>query len=595
MITDLIQSSQSRLDGYRTTCDLTVKRAGMSRQSQAASLLAGSDNQSSLFGGLLDDTTNKATRQYSHFRDVPYAAIRPIACKIADLALHVGMVPRKRRQAGKSQGLGFLTKQFAPDFVKAMSEDIDPVENHEFIEDIMDPCPHPHMTYWATMFCTVVSIYLTGRAYWWMVDDPDGGTQYWYLPATWVKPVADSQNAFAGFSVNPPWNTGEGTRVPMSDMAFFGIPDPANPLSTYAPLQSQARAVDTDDMVQDAQYATMKDGVNPKTIITVGKTPTVAGIPGSGERIELTPDQRKQLVSEIMTWYSGAMKRGLPFVVDRKIEGIEPFGRSAAELDFVNGAKLTSDRVHHGLGVNRIVTGATEGANRASAVVADTYFYALVVNPLGTHMSQTMTKQIGPRYSTDTKRAVIWIEQAEATDPALVQGRMKLAVDSKVVTKGEIRQFVSTGLVSLPKRDDDDDLLSQGGGKGPAAGGQDDSGGVGGDVVSRQQANAPGDKTGASDGDVRDDLTGDKKTAGDELDWILKGVEIGKRQAESELTAKAGDPKQKREAGKFRNESDKETTERHVGNAVETANPDVFGTQSERLQKSANVDWENYP
>jgi len=589
MITDLIQSSHSRLEGYRATADISIKKAAASRQSSAASLIAGGGSgSSSPFA--YDESQQRAVRQYRHFRDIPYAAIRPIAVKLADLPLHVGMVPRKRRDGGKSGTLGasgLRTKSLTPDFVKSISENIEAIDNHEFIEDIMDP--NPYMTYWATMFCTVASLYLTGRAFWWMDEDPDGGTQFWYLPTTWVTPIPADGNPRAAFAVRAPWTQGEPHMVNSADMAYFSIPDPANPLASYAPLQSQARAVDTDDMVQEAQLATMRDGVQPKTIVRVGKLPEVAGVPGSGERIELTANQRKQLISELTAWYAGPSKRGFPFVVDRKIEGIEPFGRSAAELDFVNGAKLTSDRVHHGLGVNRIVTGATEGANRAQAVVADTYLYALVVNPLGTHMSQTMTKDIGPRYSTDSDRAVIWIEKAEAQDPALVQGRMNLAAKSGAVTKGEIRQYVATGDVTLAKRDDDDELIAP-----PKAGNPDDEG----------KQRAPGDQTGANEGQPRDGDDGKTKSQSeDELDWLMKGVEIGRRQAEVEpqseadgdFDTKAGDPKQKRENGKYRKETEKETTERQVSNAVENANPDVFGEPAERLNKAASVDWEDYP
>lgn len=526
MITDLIQSSASRLEGYRATSDISIKRAMASRQSSASSLIAGGGNAtSSPF--FFDESQQKAVRQYRHFRDVPYAAIRPIAVKMADLPLHVGMVKRRRR-GGTRQTLGassLRTKSLMPAFIKSISENVEPVDNHEFIEDIMDP--NPYMTYWATMFCTVVSLYLTGRSYWWMDEDGDGGTQFWYLPSTWVTPLASDENPFAAFGVKPPWAMGDPHIVDGEDMAFFSIPDPANPLASYAPLQSQARAIDTDDAVQEAQLVTMRDGVQPKTIIRVGKMPEVSGIPGSGERIELTAAQRKQLVSEITTWYAGAAKRGLPFVVDRKIEGIEPFGRSAAELDFVNGAKLTSDRVHHGLGVNRIVTGATEGANRAQATVADTYLYSLVVNPLGTHMSQTMTKDIGPRYSSDTERAVIWIEKAEAQDPALIQGRMNLAVKAGAVTKKEVRQWASTGEVVLPERDDDDELVSASGKQG-----QNGQGEQGGGI---------GDQTGASEGDARDDGGRKSLSEGDELDWLMKGVEIGRKQAEADLLTKADD------------------------------------------------------
>lgn len=506
-ISTLIADSRSRRDAARLTSEMTVKRAGVRNSAMAAySELGGSGRNSSPFLGY--SQVNTAARQYQHYKDIPYAAIRPIAAKIASLSVHVGKA-KKRKEGGGKDGGGFRTKDVVADdlVVKSItSERIEPLDGHPFLDDISDP--NPYMTAWANMYCTVVSLYMTGLSHWWMNPDPDdGGVQFWYLPTTWVLPIATEESPFGKFKVRPPWFAGEGWEVPASDMVRFCVPDPANPLSVFAPMQSQAMAVDVDDMVQRAQHTSMRDGPRPQVVLTAGRLPDMPGIPGSGMRPVLTPEQRKQLVAAIKMAYAGPTKYGEPFIIDGLIENITPFGRSPAEMDFLGSSKLTKDRIFHGMGVNPIVTGETENANRASAVVADSYFYALVVNPLAVQMSQTMTNQIGPRYGSggaaaekagsnsgkSGEKLVIWIAPAEAEDPSLTLARFNAVVKIPgIMTKGEARKYANTGVLKIEGKEDDDEAVTAGGGP-PVPPGGDQGGAVaGGDVGGEGGKQSPG-------------------------------------------------------------------------------------------------------
>jgi phage portal protein BeeE len=520
-VSALISDARSRRESYRLAADMAVKKVGARNAAiEAFTDLGGAGKSSSPFLGY--SQINTAARQYQHYKDIPYTAIRPVACKIAGLPIHVGMA-RKRKEGAGGDKAGFQTKDGRaggiPKWVKsATSESIEPLDNHSFLDDISDP--NPLMTAWASMYCTVVSLYMTGLAHWWMAPDPDdGGTQFWYLPTTWVNPLPTDDSPFGEFKVRPPWYAGEGWTVPASDMVRFTVPDPANPLSIFAPLQSQAMAVDVDDMVQRAQHTSMRDGPRPQVVLTAGRLPDMPGMPGTGMRPVLTPEQRKQLVAAIKMAYAGPTKYGEPFIIDGLIENITPFGRTPAEMDFLGSSRLTKSRIMQGLGVNPIVAGEIEGANRASAVVADSYFYALVVNPLAVQMSQVMTNSIGPRYAGKKKKGgdgengkavskagsdeklVIWIAPAEAEDPTLTLARVNIAVKVPgCMTKGELRRYVSTGVLKIEQKDDDEEPVAPPAPAGGPFGGSGGEAGEEGAAGGGQAGKPPGKPVGKPPG-----------------------------------------------------------------------------------------------
>jgi hypothetical protein len=67
-------------------------------------------------------------------------------------------------------------------------------------------------------------------------------------------------------------------------------------------------------------------------------------------------------------------------------------------------------------GVNSLILGEIEGANRAQAVVAEEGFASNVVNPLAEMMSQVMTQWVGPRFAAKREQLAVWIDPAVAHD-----------------------------------------------------------------------------------------------------------------------------------------------------------------------------------
>jgi phage portal protein BeeE len=410
-------------------------------------------SQDSTARGPFDQTdVSTPIRQYKALRDIPWTAIRPAAVKIASLPVLVGTkesAESKRAKAPNKPGK-MRTKSYvfdrSPAFIqKQLTEGLEAIENHPLLDDLANP--NSYMTGWALKFCTAVSLRTTGKSYWWIMpvtrEDGSKRFEYYYLPTHWVKPVHLEGRPFAGWRVTPPGTPTKENEppIPYESLAYFCFPDPENPLEGFSELQSQARAVNTDDEIQKAQYASMRNGINPGVVIKGGHLPAKPGESGQGPRVEFTPEQRKQLIDSIRLQYAGTMHWGDPIITDALIEDVYPFTRSPAELALLEGSTLTKDRIMQGMGVNPIVAGQIENANRASAYVAHDGFYQLVVNPLGTLISEVLTERVAPLYSAAGTKLYAWLEEAKAHDEDLRLSKITLLCANQAIKKDELREF----------------------------------------------------------------------------------------------------------------------------------------------------------
>ncbi len=419
-----------------------TKAAASSRGAGGSPYAAESASRGNPFGQ--SQNLANASKQYAALRDVPYTAIRPIAVKVADQPIRVGFTA-SRTPKGQSNPAGMRTKSLiylsAPTFIqKQIAEGMEPDLSHPLLEAFESP--NDDMTGWALLYCTAFSIYATGDAYWMIDRTIAERLQFYYLPKTWITPIHTKQRAFAAYKMQAPGVADTDAQIiPFQDMLHFRFPDPADPLGSMSPLQSQARAVNTDDEIQKAQFASMKNGIHPSVLLRAGKLPGPPGAESQGIVPVLTPEQRKQLIDTIRMHAAGAMHFGDPMIIDGMIEGVEQFSRSPAELAFPDGSRLTKDRIMQGIGTSPVVAGQSENANRAGSATAHDIHYGLNVNPVLSLMGQTMTSRLSVTDQVPGRKLYVWFEIATAKDAELDLAKMTGAQAAQAVTKNEWREF----------------------------------------------------------------------------------------------------------------------------------------------------------
>lgn len=390
-------------------------------------------------GGLAFDdgrASGNAEAQIDHFRDWVFACVRAIAQRIAGQPIRVARVASKSGRRSAKQ-------------IISGRADLEPLDDHPLLDVLADP--NEPMIGSTLLYVTVASLELTGRAHWWLRDG-DGRKEIWPLPSHWVEPD-HSAGLFSHFKVQPPGVASPFT-VPAGEMAYFSYPDPKNPITgALSPLQATARAVVADKAIQGSQVAAFERGMFPGMAIIAGNTDG-----GNGGPPMLEKHQRQQIVNAIKTYHSGWWNAGEPLILDALIRDVKPLTNKPAEMDWLNSGKLTKSRIFQAFGVNPIVVGEIENANRAQAAVAESSFCANTLNPKISLLSQALTEWVGPAFAQPGEALAVWIEPAVANDDELTAKEWEAALRTGVVTRNEYRRE-RLGLPPLTGVDGDKPLM----------------------------------------------------------------------------------------------------------------------------------------
>ena len=368
-----------------------------------------------------------------------FAAVRLISERIAGQPVRVGRLARTR--PGKA-ATGTKAASSAPPWLR--TGDAKELASHPFLDAWHDP--NPYATSWGLLYLTVASLKLTGVAYLWVDDQPDGSTRLWVLPAGWVREdVNDKIPRLSRFIVTPA-ASGRQFTLTADELVRFSLPDPSDPLAGLGPLKAGFAAVQTDKEIQTAQLAAFKNGIMPRVMVTIGQEAANSALGDPDERPVLSRDQRKALTALIREAYSGSEKSGDPIILDGLIKSVERLSQTVQEMDFSESSGLTKERILQTFGVNAIILGQVEGANRATATVADEHFCFSTCGPVCVLIGQTLTKWLRVKY--EDPDLLFWVEPPKPRDPDARRADLGQLATAAAITLDELR--AEHGLPPLP-------------------------------------------------------------------------------------------------------------------------------------------------
>lgn len=348
----------------------------------------------------------RAEEQYRHFKGWVYAAIRPIAQRIAGQPIHVGR--RRSRLVGKKN-----------------ADNVNELSSHPLIDLLQDP--NDLMVSWSLIYSTVASLELTGRALWWMPERK----QILPIPVSWIREISGSIR-YSSFKVQPP-TLAEAFDIPADECVYFTYPHPGDPRMAMAPLQAVAGAVDADEHITMSQVQAFRRGIHASHAILVGKNEN------KGVRPRLSANQQREIIGAIQKRYAGTVNAGEPLILDGLIEDIKRLSNTPSEMDWINSSGLTKERILQGFGVNGIVIGQVEGANRASSTEADRHFCDFTLNPKIELISQTLTSWC--QWIFDDPSLIVWIEPCVPRDNDARRQWAALLAQNACLTGDELRSL----------------------------------------------------------------------------------------------------------------------------------------------------------
>lgn len=399
-----------------------------------------------------NNIANHHVEQLKHNVGRVYAVVKVIAQRCAAQPIRIA---RRHQRGNRIASSRRVPKDHLPEHLKAYADSLEVLPQHPLL-DVFDD-PNPLMTATSLKLVTFWVLEICGAAFWWIVRprpgerNPDGTPrqmQLWPLPPSWVTPLHKG-GLYSAWRVQPTGTT-EVWSISGDDMIYFYYPDPANPMSVLSPLQAQSRLIAADEAITEAQRHTFTNGIWPGLLITIGRHPDM--VTGTNQRPFLSDRQRAQLIGWIKNMYRGMEKYNEPLIVDGLIESVQKINQTPRELDFVNSKKITTDGIDQGFHVNPIVMGRVEGANRASAAIADYHFVANKVNPNLVLFSESLTAWLGPHFARAGEKLVIYAEPASPSDPDYRNQVEANLVRGSVLTFNEMR--TRHNLPPIPELDD---------------------------------------------------------------------------------------------------------------------------------------------
>lgn len=426
---------KSALDDVRALTDARIAAARSAARTQRAAGFPtpSGGNASPLFA---DQGQGDAAGLLAANRGWVYSAVRLRASTVAGARLLVGrrIDPANPPAAVKQR----------PTFVRSADAAVEPLLAHPVASVLSDP--NPALTGWQSWFVTMAALDLCGRAFL-MVGpgDKDRPFTLWPVPPTWVRPADGGLQA--GWMVRVE-GSAEEFHVPHNEMCVFSQPDPSQPYTRgLSATAAAASAIETDSSIQTAQRQSFRNGVFPATAVILGKS--AAGVDGGAARPTLNEHQREQIIHAVRARFRGVVDWGSPIVLDSLIEDVKRLSTTPQEMDFSDSGRTTKERILQAYGVNPILLGEVEGANRASAIAARANFYETAINPVLTMLSQALTQWVAQRAGRDI---VCWFEPLRADDDAETRADAELLLRSGALTQNEARALL-LGLPPLPDGD----------------------------------------------------------------------------------------------------------------------------------------------
>lgn len=412
---------EDQMASARRRADLHYK-SGFRKASKPESLLLGAG----AYDGITESGDKKYDDLYKHgSRGWNYAAIRPIVARIAGRQMLAGkeVSPTDRRALMSWQ------KSRLPLYLKQSLRGLMPVHSHRLVELFKNP--NPDMTEFLLKAVLVGNLQITGEGYLWFAGDGED-LRVWPVPSDCIQ--WNSEKGKWKININ---GKDEDWAEP-SRVLCVVLPNFKNPTSGLSPLEAGLRPTIVDDSIHESQHAGFANDNMPKLAFVVGEQ---VRLDNTKYRPKIVKEQREELETRLSQLYGGPTKKGKSIILDGLIENVIKLSHTQQEMDYLSSSQATKKEIFQTHGVNPIITGEIEDANRASAVIADEVFCTNVINPILTLLGQSLTKFIR---DTDlfpgTERDVIYFEEEEVNDPEEKRRRYQFAYQHGMVNDDEFRQ-----------------------------------------------------------------------------------------------------------------------------------------------------------
>lgn len=240
-----------------------------------------------------------------------------------------------------------------------------------------------------------------------------------------VQVIPDSKNYIAGYKYQVGGWSEEYRNGEVLHLRLF---HPTHDWYGLSPIEAAARAVDQDNAAMAWNTALLQNMARPPgALVTQGL---------------LKEEQFERLREQIEQRYAGARNAGRPLLLEGGLDW-KQFGLSPAEMDWLNGQKMSARRIASVFGVPPELIGDSESKTYSNYREARKAFYEETVLPLMDRIRDALNRWLVPRFGEG-----LWLDYDRDEIEALQEERAVLweraikAVERGIITPNEARKML---------------------------------------------------------------------------------------------------------------------------------------------------------
>ena len=372
------------------------------------------------FSGAWTDSRIELVR---HFRHWVYIAIDRIASRVAIQVPNVTLIrtPENPGDVGKYLKPFLKRKALTP---VLSHENLEPVrDDHPLLQLLRDP-NEPDTAY-DLWYETIMFLYLTGSAYWWMPKNELGlPVAIWVVPSHWVWPVVGTERIIDGYEIRPVEGNYLRKFLPFDDVIHFRFKSPLSKIDGYSPQTAVNHWIDTQESVDRSRFFTFRNGVQSDLAIQF-----------SGDLHDINEANLNQIESKFFNRYQGETRAGRPIILPPGVT-LKNLFVSPREFAYCESAEQLRDNILAAFGVPAAIAQISQHMTYGSVLATQAGFYSITVNPLCRQLGQVITEKLAHKYD---RRLRVWWEDATPDDPQMLEKQLANDAKSGAIAPNEIR------------------------------------------------------------------------------------------------------------------------------------------------------------
>lgn len=377
-------------------------------------------------------------QQAMSYRGWNYVGIKAICEEFACLSAEVGARREPDRYKGEIRkamlrgGKLLDNSRWKRKAISGMQshEEIEVVDSDHRLVKLLEN-PNALDTPWSFRFRLMLNLELHGISYIWKIPSEGDGkpAEIWSIPAPWVFPRRSSENnqLIGWFDIRPFYMGAGGMgrfQIPVEEMIQIQYPNPMTPFDGMSPMTAMNVWIDIANATDDANLASMYEGVWPGLIIGMAK-----------DGVDPTDDQIEQLYQRLAERSQGEGKFKRPMFLNSGMEVLAET-RGGDEMGFQVTGDNNRDRILAGRNVPKGRVGVTEEVSRATAETSDAVFARRCMKPKLVLIAESMTRGLAHEFD---KRLIVFWPDPVSTDPDVKRQDWTFLYTNGLATPNEAR------------------------------------------------------------------------------------------------------------------------------------------------------------